>query len=354
MPHRPHSVLPLLARQAAKLLGLAALGGSGAWLAYSRLAIDHRVPLPRVLPGALEELRTPDGRVALHGSAGGSGTPLLLVHSINAAASAYEVRPLFMQALGGRPVYAVELPGFGFSERRRRLYTPDVMVRAIQAAAAEIRRRHGGGPIDAVALSLSAEYLARAAVERPADYRHLTLISPTGFDARLSGGGPAGGHRGKDGLRAALDAPPWGRALFDALVSRPSMRFFLEKTWGARDIDEGLLAYGYASAHQPGAEHAPFCFIAGHLFPTDATTLYEALDHPVLVLHGTRGDFVDYRDLPRFAARRNWTVRRLETGAFPHFEDLAAVTRAIDRAQAELEAGAGRIGPGGRETKPVA
>ncbi|WP_018263871.1 alpha/beta fold hydrolase [Methylobacterium sp. WSM2598] len=330
MARRPHSVLPLLARQAAKVLGLAALGGSGAWLAYSRFAVDHRRPLPRALPGRLDALDTRAGAVALYGSAGGSGPPLLLIHSINAAASAYEVRPLYLHYDGRCPVYALDLPGFGLSERARRRYTPDLMVEAIHAAAGEIRRRHDGAALNALALSLSAEYLARAALERPRDYRGLALISPTGFDARLSGRSPRGGHRGRERLRATLDAPPWGRALFDALVSRPSMRFFLEKTWGSPDIDEGLLAYGYASAHRPGAQHAPFCFIAGHLFPTDATALYEALDLPVLVIHGTRGDFVDYRDLPRFAGRRNWTVMRLPTGAFPHFEDLATVTRALD------------------------
>ncbi|KMO39038.1 alpha/beta hydrolase [Methylobacterium variabile] len=335
MARRPHSVLPLLARQAATVLGLAAVAGGGAWLAYSRLAIDHRLPLPRALPGRLDALDTEAGRVALYGSDEGSGPPLLLVHSVNAAASAYEVRPLFLHERGRRPVYALDLPGFGASERGRRRYTPDLMVAAIHAAAAEVRRRHGGAALDALALSLSAEYLARAALERPGDYRRLALISPTGFDARLSGRAPPGGHRGKDRLRAVLDAPPFGRAVFDALVSRPSMRFFLEKTWGSTDIDEGLLDYGYASAHQPGAEHAPFCFIAGHLFPTDATALYEALDLPVLVIHGSRGDFVDYRDLPRFAGRRNWTVERLPTGAFPHFEDLAAVTRALDGVRAE-------------------
>jgi pimeloyl-ACP methyl ester carboxylesterase len=285
MARRPHSVLPLLVRQAAKVLGLAAMGGSGAWLAYSRFVVNHRLPLPDALPGGVIELKTGAGGIALYGGAGGNGPPLLLIHSINAAASAYEVLPLFLHYAGRRPVYALDLPGFGVSERRRRRYTPTVMIEAIHAAAAEIRRRHDGAALDALALSLSAEYLARTALERPRDYRCLALISPTGFDARLSGRSPRGGHRGKDRLLATLDAPPWGRALFDALVSRPSMRFFLEKTWGSPDIDEGLLAYGYASAHQPGAEHAPFCFIAGHLFPTDATALYEPLDLPVLVIH---------------------------------------------------------------------
>ena len=338
MAARPHSILPHpaaraakgAAKRAAKGLGLAALGSAAAWVAYSRYGLDRRMPLPPALPGRREVLDTVSGGVSFYGSAETEGVPLLLVHSVNAAANAYEMRPLYLHYRKARPVYALELPGFGFSERARRLYTPRTMADAIHAVAGEVRRRHGGR-LDAVALSISASYLARAALERAQDYRSLGLISPTGFDARLSGSGPPGGDRGGSGrTRAILDAPPLGRPLFDALVSRPSMRFFLEKTFGSKAIDEGLFEYDYASAHQPGAEHAPYCFIGGHLFPTDSTSLYEALRLPVWMVHGVRGDFVDFRHAPRFAGLPNWTIDCLPTGALPHFECLEAVTAGYD------------------------
>ncbi|APT31614.1 alpha/beta hydrolase [Methylobacterium phyllosphaerae] len=310
---------------------LTLVGSAAALAGWSGLAVNRRMPLPPALPGRHERLRTRRaGDISLYGSTEVEGVPLLLIHSINAAANAYEVRPLYLRYRGTRPVYALDLPGFGFSERSRRRYTPRLMVEAIHAAVDEIRHRHGGWAIDALAVSLSASYLARASLERSDAYRSLALISPTGFDGRLSGDGPPDGHRGRDWLRDALDRPPLGRPLFDALVTRPSMRFFLQKTFGSSDIDEGLLAYDYASAHQPGAEHAPWCFIAGHLFPTDATRLYERLRLPVWMVHGTRGDFVDYRLAPRVADRPNWRVETLPTGAFPHFEQPAAVAAGYD------------------------
>ncbi|KAB1070566.1 alpha/beta fold hydrolase [Methylobacterium planeticum] len=336
MASRSEPTLPARVSRIGKTVGLGALGAAAGWLAYSRLGIDHRMPLPPALPGRRADLPTRGGVVGLYGDGPNEGTPLLLIHSINAAANAYEVRPLYLHYGRARPVYALDLPGFGFSERRRRAYTPRLMVDAIHAVAGLVRRRHGGARLDAVALSLSAEYLARAALEQAQDYRSLGLISPTGFDARLAGRGPLGGHRGNEAVRSAVDNPLWGRALFDALVSRPSMRYFLEKTWGSRRIDEGLLAYDYASAHQPGAEHAPFSFLAGHLFPTDATRLYEALWLPVWMVHGERGDFVDYRHAAGFRERPNWTIERMPTGAFPHFERLGAVTRSYDAFLAKL------------------
>ncbi len=328
------------AGRSAAALALTLAGSAAGLLAWSRLGVDHHKPLPPALPGRRARLATRRaGDVSFYASADAEGVPLLLVHSINAAANAYEVRPLYLHFRTSRPVYALDLPGFGFSERSRRRYTPRLMVEAIHATVEEIRRRHGPAPIDALALSLSASFLARASLERSDAYRSLALISPTGFDGQLSGDGPPDGHRGRDWLLHLLDRPPLGRPLFDALVTRPSMRFFLQKTFGSPAIDEDLLAYDHASAHQPGAEHAPFCFISGHLFPTDSTRLYEQLRLPVWMLHGERGDFVDYRHVPRVAGRPNWRVETLPTGAFPHFERPGTVAAGYEAFLASLRGG---------------
>ena len=306
------------------------LAAAAAWISYSHLGIDHRRPLPNALSGRRRDIDTRAGRVSYYGADDQPGRPLLLVHSINAAANAYEVRPLYEHYRRTRPVYALDLPGFGFSERSDRIYTPRLMTDAIHAVVAEIEQRHGSSPIDATALSLSCEYLARAALERPEDYASLGFISPTGFDARLSGSGPDQSHRGNRTARQIAAFPLWGRPLFDALVSRPSMRFFLQKTWGSKEIDEGLFAYDQLSAHQPGAEFAPFSFLSGHLFPADISRVYAALRLPIWVVHGRRGDFVDYRRIAEVAAKPNWTIHRLDTGAFPHFEDRATVAHLYD------------------------
>ena len=322
MPHRPN-------RSLAGALALLPLAAAGAWAAASHLGLFHR-PLPPALSGRRRVLRTRAGAVSVYAADEKPGVPLLLIHSVNAAANAYEVAPLYEHYRKIRPVYALDLPGFGFSERSDRLYTPRLMTDAIHAVSAEIRARHGGGRIDALALSLPCAYLARAALERPADYASLAMISPVGFDERLAGSGPPGGNRSRPLARRIAGFPLWGRPLFDVLVSAPSMRYFLERTWGSKDIDEGLFAYDRLSAHQPGAEYAPLCFLSGYLFPTDVTRLYGALSLPVWMLRGARGDFVDYRRIGEVAGRPNWTIHRLPTGAFPHFEDRAEVVRLYD------------------------
>jgi pimeloyl-ACP methyl ester carboxylesterase len=74
--------------------------------------------LPAALNGERRESFGRAGRVSFY--VAGQGAPLLLVHSINAAGSAYEVKPIFDALVGGRRVYAADLPGFGFSDRSKR------------------------------------------------------------------------------------------------------------------------------------------------------------------------------------------------------------------------------------------
>jgi pimeloyl-ACP methyl ester carboxylesterase len=291
---------------------------------------DENYPkLANPLSGNRTDINSAVGRIAIYSSgADAAVAPLLLIHSINATPSAYEVRPLFNYYAGKRPVYALDLPGFGQSDRGDRDYTIRIMTDAIHAAVGEIRRHHGGA-VDALALSLSCEFLARAALERPASFRTLALISPTGFE-RSARDDAGGGNRGMPWLRSALRAPLWTRGLFSALTSRSSIKFFLKKTFGSPEIDQGLWDYAYLTTHQPGARHAPYDFVSGYLFSKDALLLYEGLAHPVWMAHGVRGDFVDFRHRNRVEGRANWSFEVFPSGAFPHFEMLDAVTRSYD------------------------
>ena len=95
----------------------APLAIAGSWIAYSQFAIDHHAPLE---PAVDAERRTffsgTAGMLSYYADKSGTGRPLLLIHSVNAAASAYEMRPIFERFRGQRPVYALDLPGFGWSQ----------------------------------------------------------------------------------------------------------------------------------------------------------------------------------------------------------------------------------------------
>ena len=261
----------------------------------------------------------------------GQGPPLLLVHSVNAAASAAEVRPLFEHYRTTRTVFAIELPGYGHSDRSDRDYTPRLMTDALHAVAAQIRTRCGPAPLDAMALSLACEFLARAAVEQPAHWGRLALVSPTGFMGLKPRRGPAGSTRGMPWLHRVLSAPLWSQSLFNGLTKPGVVRYFLKRTWGSKNIDETMCAYSVATAAQPGARFAPLHFLAGNLFSADIHTVYEGLTQPVWASHGVRGDFTDYRGLRIVSGRPNWQVSVFQTGALPYFEVPAPFNAAMDR-----------------------
>lgn len=284
-------------------------------------------PLPPALDAPRYEHVGRAGRLAYYVS--GEGPPILLIHSINAAASAYEVRPL-AERFPGRTVFAVDLPGFGASDRSARDYTLRLYTDAIHDMREVVARHAGaagaGRPLDAIALSLSCEFLARAAMEAPDAFGALCFVTPTGFSkgsGRMTGA--PGSSREIAGVHRFVSIPGVGDGLFRLLVTRASIRYFLKRTWGSPDIDEGLAAYDWISARQPGAKRAPFAFLSGKLFAADLRRVYEALTLPVLVVHGSRGDFADFSETQWASARGNWRFQRFESGALVHFEHPDAV-----------------------------
>ena len=261
----------------------------------------------------------------------GSGKPLLLVHSINAAGSAAEVRPLYEHCGATRTVFAIDLPGYGHSLRSDRAYTPRVMTDALHAVAAQVRQRCGGAPLDAMALSLSCEFLARAASEAPAHWGRLALVSPTGFNGRADRRGAPGSTRAVPGMLRLLRQPLWEQALFRGLTRPGVVRYFLERTWGSKAIDEPMLQAALVSAKAPGARFAPLHFLSGGLFSADIHSVYEALRGPVWACHGVRGDFTDYRGMALVPAVAGWQCTVYPTGALPYFEVPEAFNADLDR-----------------------
>jgi pimeloyl-ACP methyl ester carboxylesterase len=272
------------------------------------------------------------GCIGYYADVRGAGPAVVLIHSVNAAASAYEMRPLFDALRGKRRVYAMDLPGFGSSDRTDRHYTPDLYARAITRFVADIASPEGE-PVDAVALSLSAEFLARAAMWSPARYRALTLLSPTGF---------ADDQRAPRalGLRAGIARLPMASdALFSLLRSERSIRYFLQKGF-AGPVDEGALRYAVETAAMPGAKHAPLAFLSGALFTPDAArALYADLTVPTTVIH----DDDAYTSFERLDAvtRANPRITRARIGpsrGMAHFEQTPQVLEIVGGAAARARA----------------
>jgi pimeloyl-ACP methyl ester carboxylesterase len=293
-------------------------------LAWSRWSVDHEVHLPPAIDAERRNLQSPiAGRIAYYADDAGRERPLVLIHSINAGASAYEMRPLFEFFRGRRPVYAPDLPGFGFSERSKRVYSPEMYAAAVLDLLREINAGTRGGA-DVVALSLGSEFAALAAIEQPELVHSLVVISPTGLASRMGMSQPG------EGAYRTLSFPLWAQTLYDLLVTRASLRYFLARSF-TREPDAGLLEYGYATTHQPGARYAPLYFVSGQLFtPNAIDRLYMRVTQPALVIYDRDG-YTTFDALPQLLDERsNWRATRVAPSrGLPHFERLSDTARAL-------------------------
>jgi pimeloyl-ACP methyl ester carboxylesterase len=316
------------------------VGAAAGWLGLSRVLVDHEMPIAKAIDAERREfVGLGAGPLSYYVAREAEGRPLVLLHSVNAAASAYEMRPLFDAYRGKRPVYALDFPGYGFSERGNRAYTPALFAAAIEDLLQT--QVPGDEPVDVVALSLGCEFAAQAALELGGRIRSLALISPTGLDHRPEEAEPERRLRANERRLRAFSVPVWSQPFYDLLATKGSIRYYLGKSFVGQP-DAGLVEYDYATSHQPGARFAPLAFISGGLFtPNIRDAVYERLTQPVLVLHD-EDPYTSFEELPGLLERRqNWRAAQIApTRGLPQFEELGQTTAALDRFWAEAEQGA--------------
>ncbi|MDA8731765.1 alpha/beta hydrolase [Luminiphilus sp.] len=264
-----------------------------------------------------------DANVTMRGYRGevSEGTPLVLLHSINAAPSAMEIRPLFEHYRDKRPVMAPDLPGFGLSDRPAVSYSS---VQYAQWIAEWLKAFHS--PPDVVALSLTGEFVARAILDQGTRIRSLTLISPTGMGTASPPSLPSGSR-----LDRVLNSPWVGKSLFRALTTKASIRWFLNKAF-VGPTPEYLVQYAWETTRQPGAHLVPLKFLTFRLFTEQAMSrLYSRLTLPCLVLYDDDPN-IGFERLSELAdANDQWTIKRLVPSmGLPHWELPADTIKALD------------------------
>jgi pimeloyl-ACP methyl ester carboxylesterase len=313
--------------------------GTGAVLAGAYAGLQTAVrwrrrslPAPSTLSPVLDaEARTlegPDGRANVYVRPG-TGVPIVLLHSFNAAASSHEVAPIFdhLATTTDRPLYAMDWLGFGRSARRAIDYTSDVYDRQLY----HLLETAVDTPADVVALSLGCEYAARVALQAAPFVRRLVLVAPTGLTAA---------RERPLALRLALEAA--GRTgvfelLFARLTRRASLRRFYARQVFVNPtaVPDTLVDAAYDTSHAQGAHRAPRRFVDGSLFLDDvADTVYARLYRPTLLLTpSTPADTVQRFDrLPEVlhANERDLHHTLLPGGLLPHHEAPEAFFDALD------------------------
>jgi pimeloyl-ACP methyl ester carboxylesterase len=263
----------------------------------------------------------------------GSGPAVLLIHGIHAAASSFEWRQNVESLAASHTVYVPDLLGFGRSDRPALKYTARLYLALLTEFATKVIRE----PCTLVGSSLGGAYAIVLAARDAARFPALITIAPTGL-RRLSRPASAGG----DVARLLVDTPVLGTAMFNALVSRDSIRHFLQRAYAEnRLVTDALVDRYYQTAHQPGARHAPAAFIAGQL-NIDVGDALRRLIQPMLVVWGAQAVEAPIDDLLGFRSLRpDAEVAIIQrAGDLPHDERPAEFNRTavqfLERAGVEV------------------
>ncbi len=208
---------------------------------------------------------------------------LLLFHGINAAGSSHEFWQVFEDLAEDYHVVAVDLPGFGHSDRPPLLYSASLYTTFVGDAIEDLADE----PPVVVASSLTGSYAAIAA--RTVEVDELVLITPT--DTSM------GGRR--VWLRALMRAPVVGQGLHNLVTSKPGLRYFHDDHgyYDTENLPDDVVDYEWQSAHQSGARFAPASFLSGFLDPDENLgDVLADLDSPVTLIWGREADITPLDD----------------------------------------------------------
>ena len=241
--------------------GLLAGGAGVAALAAVNTAIARRAPVPdpSTLGGEANTFQSQHGRVFYRVAGAEAAPPLVFVHGVGAGASSFMWRRNFDALAGDFRVYALDLLGFGFSDKPANvLYSADLYVELI----ADFLREVVSHPAHIVASSLGAAFAVHVDGEHPELTRGLVLISPTGASNLRSRPGMSGAA-----FYGLLHSPVLGTSFYNAIASERSIRDYARKQlfYDKRFVTKRLVAHYYAVSHQPGAQHAIAAFLSGYL-----------------------------------------------------------------------------------------
>ena len=292
----------------ALISGGAALGAAAT---FNALVGRNVEPLENPLDGDERWFHWRGHRVAY--TRRGVGPPILLVHGIGLTAWSSEWRSNVDALSADHTVYAIDLLGFGRSDRPAIRYS----ARLYLALLGDFANQVVGSPLVLIATHLSAAYAIVLGASDPGRFPALALIAPTGL-VRLHKAPSTGG----DLARYAVDSPVLGTAVFNALVSRRALRSHLDRLYLESDlVTDDVVDAAYATTHQPGAKYAPSAFLSGHL-NIDVRRALRRLSQPVLIVWGEQAVDPPVDDVRGFRSLRpDVEIAILDpAGSLPHGE----------------------------------
>lgn len=261
------------------LTGAMVAGGAlGALTLFNKVTESQAGELDTVLKG--EERRYPwkSGDVFYVVKGNRESKPLLLVHGLGPGASSYEWRKNIDDLAQQFRVYALDLMGYGLSDRPAIDYTPETYTDLIADFLKEVINR----PTIVVAHGETCAYVIADAFRRPQLFERLVLVAPPMSIVEETTPGPLNAA-----LKLLLRAPIVGQFAYNLLTSRRGIQNYYDRDGYHNPglITDELVEYVFSSAHQPGARYAGAAALTKNL-TLDAYEPLVRLQVPVLAIFG--------------------------------------------------------------------
>jgi len=225
------------------------------------------------------------GRVAFYRQ--GQGQPLLLVHHPHAGGSSWEWRKVFTELAAHFNVYAIDLLGFGLSEKPDVPYSGRMFGDLVYDFLTDVV---GGAAALGIGSGFGASYLVNAAVRAPERLQQLVLVNPTG-GMTMSAPGIEGG------LSRALHVPVLGASLYNGILTMAALEnelrrhIYADPSAVTPDMAHDL----YTSAHQLGSRYAAAAYLSGRL-SLPMRQAFSSLTQPVLLIWGREAYYTPVSD----------------------------------------------------------
>jgi pimeloyl-ACP methyl ester carboxylesterase len=289
-----------------------------------RHALETPQPLKSQLPGEALLYRWQRRSIFYKVLGSPDGPPLVLLHSPEIGASADEMQHILSPLAQTYRVYALDLLGFGLSDRPALEYSAATYHMLCRDFLRDVVKK----PATLLASGLSCNYAIAVAADTPELCNALVLIAPLALQNSQQSA-PFG----------EFSQVPLVKTLLYPLLSTRAAFLLMRNQQRDKQAD---FAQFYAQTHQFGAEHAAMALLAGKL-AEGAARQFQTLRQPVLMVWGTRA-LEDQRLLASMqtaAALADPTRQTREVEIIPqaglmaHRDQPESVVAAIKRWQSE-------------------
>ncbi|NJK38755.1 MAG: alpha/beta hydrolase [Oscillatoriales cyanobacterium RM1_1_9] len=250
---------------------------------------------------------------------------LVFLHGFGGGSSAYEWSKVYPAFAPEYRILAPDLIGWGRSEHPAREYVPEDYISTLL----EFLEQTCDGAVTAIASSLTAAFVIRAAIERPEQFKSLILTTPSGLS-------DFGQDYSQSFFAQLVKTPVLDRLLYSTGIATSfGIQRFLEERQFAqpnRIYPEIVEAY-LESASQPNAEYAALSFVRGDLC-FDLALYMPQLTTPTAILWGQESAFTSPEVGQRLANLNSHAVKMFhplaDVGLTPQLE-LPALTIGLIR-----------------------